>query len=86
MAFASRATIGEHSNKENILKTITLRKQRAQLLGFKTHADYVLQDRMAETPERVSQFLEDLYSHAYEPSFSRVQFSKICEGSSTKSQ
>ena len=64
-AFTTRATSGEHNNQETILKTITLKKQRANLLGFKTHADYVLQDRMAETPAKVHSFLEDLYTHSF---------------------
>ena len=59
-AFNSRANGGEFSNK-NILKRITtLRNKRATLLGLDSHAHYMLQNRMAQTPEKVNDFIEDL--------------------------
>lgn len=51
-------------NTETLLKIVDLRHKRAQLLGYKTHADYVLERRMAEKPETVMDFLtklRDLY-------------------------
>lgn len=51
-------------NTETLLKIVKLRHQRAQLLGYKTHADYVLERRMAETPKTAMDFLyrlRDLY-------------------------
>lgn len=47
-------------NSANLLKIVELRHARAQLLGYKTHADYVLERRMAETPETVMAFLHKL--------------------------
>ena len=41
-----------YNNTENVLKIVKLRYERAQLLGFETHADFVLQERMAKTPEK----------------------------------
>jgi len=41
-----------------------LRHQRAQLLGYKTHAHFVLEERMAETPEKVISFSNDLLKKA----------------------
>ena len=59
-AFNSRANGGEFSNK-NILKRITtLRNERANLLGLESHAHYMVQNRMAQTPEKVNDFIEDL--------------------------
>ena len=59
-AFNSRANGGEFSNK-NILKRITtLRNKRANLLGLDSHAHYMLQNRMAQTPEKVNDFIENL--------------------------
>jgi len=54
----------EHNNEENILKIVKLRHQRAQLLGYKSHADFVLEERMAQAPEKVNHFLEDLLQKA----------------------
>jgi peptidyl-dipeptidase Dcp len=59
-AFGRRGCDGEFSNREVVLETVKLRHERAQLLGFSTHAAYVLSRRMAETPERVLEFLNRL--------------------------
>lgn len=65
IAFGSK---GFHSdaldNQENVLRIAQLRHERAQLLGYKTHAHFVLEERMAETPEKVEQFLNDLLKKA----------------------
>tara|TARA_B100000749_G_C18450166_1_gene476242 strand:+ start:82450 stop:84504 length:2055 start_codon:yes stop_codon:yes gene_type:complete len=60
MASGSRAFQGEFDNQDNIKKIISYRAERAKLLGFKTHADFVLKKRMAETPEKVIEFLSRL--------------------------
>jgi len=49
-----------HNNVANVIKIANLRHQRAALLGYKTHADFVLEERMAQTPEKVKAFLNDL--------------------------
>ncbi|MBX3039524.1 MAG: M3 family metallopeptidase [Bdellovibrionaceae bacterium] len=61
-AFASRSVKGEFDNSETILKIVQLRHERAHLLGFKTHADYVLAERMAKDPKTVTNFLDGLLS------------------------
>ena len=50
----------EYNNEDNIKKIAQLRYDRANLLGYKTHADYVLEERMAKNPETVIEFLNDL--------------------------
>jgi peptidyl-dipeptidase Dcp len=55
---------GEHDNQEIVLEIARLRYQRARLLGFKNHADYVLAERMAGSPAQVHQFLEELLAPA----------------------
>jgi peptidyl-dipeptidase Dcp len=65
-AFGSRAYGDEFDNCGNIKQIITLKDERAKLLGYKTHADYVLEQRMAENPKTVLSFLEKLKS-AYKP-------------------
>ncbi len=59
-AFSSRSFQGEFDNQEVIKKIITLRSRRAQLLGFATHADFVLAERMAQNPKTVNAFLNKL--------------------------
>jgi len=50
----------EYNNEENIKKIAKLRYDRANLLGYTTHADYVLEERMAKIPSNVIEFLNDL--------------------------
>lgn len=51
-------------NQENILQIANLRHERANLLGYATHAHFVLEERMAETPEKVHSFLSELLEKA----------------------
>ncbi len=44
-------------------KAIGVRERNAKLLGYPTHAHYVLEVKMAKTPERVMKFIEDLIAH-----------------------
>ncbi|MFA6806892.1 MAG: M3 family metallopeptidase, partial [Bacteroidales bacterium] len=55
---------GETDNKENIKKIANLRAQKAELLGYKTFADYILEERMLKTPEEVNSLLEGLLSYS----------------------
>lgn len=64
LASLQRAYRGELDNTKNIQKIASLKHQRASLLGYKTHAHYTLEQRMAETPEKVIQFLGELKGHA----------------------
>jgi len=50
----------EYDNQENVLKIAKLRYERANLLGYKTHAHFVLEERMAKSPEKVKDFLDEL--------------------------
>lgn len=54
----------ELDNQENVLKIVSLRHERANLLGYQTHAHFVLEERMAETPEKVQSFLTELLEKA----------------------
>jgi len=51
----------EYDNKKLISRIAALRVRRANLLGYKTHADYVLERNMAKKPETVYRFLNDLW-------------------------
>ena len=54
----------EYNNEENILKLVNLRYERAKLLGYKSHADFVLEERMAQSPTKVLEFLNTLLTKA----------------------
>ena len=54
----------EFDNQEITLKIAKLRFERANLLGYKTHSDFVLEERMAQTPEKVKSFLNNLLAKA----------------------
>ncbi len=65
LAFGSKAFHNDElDNQDNILKIAQLRHERANLLGYKTHAHFVLEERMAETPEKVHGFLNELLQKA----------------------
>ena len=54
----------EFNNEKIVLEIVNLRQQRANLLGYKTHAHFVLEERMAETPEKVIEFSNNLLAKA----------------------
>jgi peptidyl-dipeptidase Dcp len=74
----------ENNTEEIVLNIVKLRHQRAHLLGYKTHAHFVLEERMAESPEKVISFLKDLLQKAKpaaEREFAHLQnFAKKLDG------
>ena len=54
----------EFDNQEITLQIAKLRHERANLLGYETHAHFVLEDRMAQHPDQVKTFLNDLLAKA----------------------
>ncbi len=64
-AFISRGdNANELDNKAGLAKIAALRVKRANLLGYKTHADYVLEENMAKTPAGVYKLLNQLWGPA----------------------
>ncbi|MEI8346409.1 MAG: M3 family metallopeptidase, partial [Pseudomonadota bacterium] len=64
-AFNSRAFKKEKfDNRKLLKKIIKLRHARAQLLGYPTHAHFVLERRMAGNPDKVKDFLDEIGQHA----------------------
>lgn len=62
-AYSSRAFRGnEHDNSQNVIKITNLRLEVAKLLGFENYAAMALDDRMADTPEKVEKFLDELHT------------------------
>ncbi|MAU16521.1 MAG: peptidase M3 [Muricauda sp.] len=65
LAFGSKGFHNDELDNQEIVKQIVnLRHERANLLGYKTHAHFVLEERMAETPEKVMDFLNELLEKA----------------------
>ena len=63
IAYSSRAFKGnEYDNSQNAIKIANLRLEIAKMLGFRNFAEMILGDRMADTPEKVESFLEELYN------------------------
>ncbi|WP_396142130.1 M3 family metallopeptidase [Flavobacterium sp.] len=54
----------EFDNKENIKRIVELRHKRANLLGYESHSHFVLEERMAQNPNNVQSFLNDLLEKA----------------------
>jgi len=63
-AFSSRAYEGEYSNQEIVLEIANLRYKRAKLLGYASHAHYVLEKRMALSPDKVQNFSVEILEKA----------------------
>lgn len=64
-AYTTRACKNnEDDNRQIILELVRLRYERAKLLGFNSHAEYVLQERMAQSPDKVIDFLNNLLQYA----------------------
>ncbi|MFB3779184.1 MAG: M3 family metallopeptidase [Bryobacteraceae bacterium] len=59
-AYAARAASGRFDNREILRRILQLRHEKAQLVGYRDFADFVLADRMAKTGERARRFLEEL--------------------------
>lgn len=66
-AYQMRGNNGNvHDNKDILLKTANLRLEKANLLGYDSHAAYVLEEAMAENPENVYALLNKIWQPALE--------------------
>lgn len=54
----------EFDNQANVKRIVELRHKRANLLGYESHSHFVLEERMAQQPEKVKSFLNDLLEKA----------------------
>ena len=66
--FTAYTTRGDHGNasdnKQVVARIAELRAERANLLGYATHADFVLDENMAKTPAKVRELLERMWEPA----------------------
>ena len=63
----------EFDNKKIIAEMIALRQEKASMLGFDSHADYVLDNSMAKTPENVNKLLQTVWEPGIEKAKGEVQ-------------
>ena len=77
----------EHDNEQIVLDIARLRFERAKLLGYASHAHFVLEERMAENPEKVNTFLNNLLEKAKPAALKEFeqlsQFAKDLDGIET---
>ena len=65
LAYNGRSFHGDKNDNSAIIKHIVnLRYERANLLGYKTHADFVLEESMAGSTDKVQSFLDELVTYA----------------------
>ncbi len=66
--YQAYTSLGNHDNandnKEVLKQILTLRLEKAKLMGYKNHAEYVLAENMAKTPETVMEFLNNLWGYS----------------------
>jgi peptidyl-dipeptidase Dcp len=66
LAFGKRGyQKNKNNNTEIIIEIISLRKERAKLLGYNSHAEFILEERMASSISEVKKFLEELAIKAF---------------------
>ena len=65
MGYAMRGdNDNEYDNKAALSRMASLRAERAKLMGYETHAHFVLSDNMAENPKRVYELLDKIWAPA----------------------
>lgn len=75
-AYGSKAFKNNQYDNQEVLKRIAgLRHERAVLLGYKSHADFVLEERMAESPAKVLSFLNNLLDNSL--SFAKSELEEL---------
>ena len=77
LAYSSKGIGGETDNTGNVRKIIDLRMKMSVLLGYRTYADYALEENMAKTPAAVGDFLSRLMERSLP--FARAEVSRISE-------
>ena len=80
----TRATAGDRDNAEHIARVLTLRREKAELLGYKDVSDLLLEPRMVKSGAAARDFVEDLARQS-EPAFqaeraSLLEFRRALEG------
>lgn len=65
-AYASRCNHNnEHDNKKIVEDIVNKRLERSKMLGYNSYADYILEDRMAESATNVNSFLNEIFEASH---------------------
>ena len=73
-AYTSRCNLGNQNDNKKLIRQIsTLRYNQARILGYQNYAEYVLEERMAQNPKKVNQFLDNLHSASKPYAITEVQ-------------
>lgn len=75
--YLGRCQEGDWENFSVLNDILHLRQKRASLLGYKSHADFVLENRMAKKPETVTHFLQEIKKYA--KPFAQKEFEHLKE-------
>ena len=82
--FGSKCNGGEFDNSDNLKMISKLRDKKAKLLGYETHADFVLDRRMAKSKENVYKLIDDLIKPSHETALKEyntlLDFAKKTDG------
>ncbi len=81
MAYNTRCSKGQNKNDEICKTIVNLKRELAQILGYKSYAEYVLKNRMAERVENVDAFLDNL-KKSYLP-FAQKEVQEIADFASS---
>ena len=66
-AYSNKGNIGDkNDNNAILLKIVKLRAEKANILGYQSHAHYVLEEQMSKSPDQVKELLTKLWSPALE--------------------
>ncbi len=84
-AYTERCNGGQWDNTEVIRTIVSLRARRAQLLGYESHAHYVLDDVMAKSPKAVYDLLDDLWEPALQSAQKEMADMRVIKKRETKS-
>lgn len=63
-AYTTQCDNGKYDNKEILKNVLSLRLEKAKLLGFDCYSDFVLDENMAKNKENVMKFLDNLWPYA----------------------
>ena len=85
MASSTKCAKGDELDNQEVIKEILrLRFERATLLGYKSHSDFILEERMAKSPSQVMEFLESLLEKAKPKAIQEIkeleEFAKKIDG------
>ena len=76
--YGARCFMGnKNDNQEIVIEIAKLRKEKANLLGFKSHADYIFTERMESNPNTIEKFLNDILEKTLP--LAKLEYHDLCD-------